>query len=453
MLQLLIKNGTCVNATGSFRADVAIANGKVVAMGHDLGLPAEDAIDATGQLVLPGVVDSHVHLPWPSASLDSVDDFSSGTTAAACGGVTTIIEYVVTNETGRLLPTLDQRLATATGSAFCDYTFHLILRKVTAETLSDMSQVVERGFPSFKIYTAYEGFHLSDGEILLAMQEARALDAVVSVHAEDGALVSFATNRLAAAGKVGIEHYPEAHPYAADLAGTRRIIDYAHYTGARVHIVHVNTGKGARMIRQARQAGLAITGETCPHYLIFEDSVYRSGQPEAHYFVLAPAIRTDEDRQGLWDALAVADLDCIATDHCPYTSPQKLQGVGDFRRVPGGAAGVETSLPLLYTYGVQAGRLSIQRLVELMSTNPAKIFGLFPQKGTIAVGSDADLAIYDPQTRATVQSKHLHSRTDHSLYDGMEVAGHVAWTILRGSVVAQNGQPATQAPSGQVLTR
>jgi dihydropyrimidinase len=453
MLQLLIKNGTCVIASGSFEADVAVAGGQVVALGRDLDLPTHETLDARGKLILPGVIDAHVHLPWPSASLDSVDDFASGTAAAVCGGVTTIIEYVVTDESGRLVPTLDDRLEAAAGNAYSDYSFHLILRKVTEQTPHEMAVVVEQGFPSFKIYTAYEGFHLSDGDILRAMGKAKELDALICVHAEDGAVVSFATDQLAAVGKTGIEYYPDAHPLAADLAGTGRIIEYARYTGARVHIAHVNTAAGARMISEARRSGLEITGETCPHYLMFHDDVYRTGQPEAHHYVLAPAIRTETDRLGLWDALAAGDLDCVATDHCPYTSTQKLQGQGDFRRVPGGAGGVETSLPLLYTYGLGEGRISLERLVQLASTNPAKLFGLFPRKGTIAVGSDADLVVYDPEGRSTIESSQLHSRTDHSLYDGIAVAGRVERTILRGVTVAQEGELVPAAPAGQVLRR
>lgn len=453
MVQLLIKNGTCVNPAGSFQGDIAVSAGTIVTIGQNLDVSAERTIDAGGKLILPGLIDAHVHLPWPSANLDSVDDFLSGTAAAVCGGVTTVIEYAVPDRSGRIIPTLDARLEAAAGNSHSDYSFHLILRKVTAETLGDMDQAVERGFPSFKIFTAYEGFRLSDDEILRAMARAKELGALVCFHAEDGALISFATEQLVQAEKTEIRHYPEAHPDTADLAGTSRVIAYAHHVGGRVHIVHVNTAEGTRMIRQARETGLEITAETCPHYLIFTDDVYRSGEPEAHYFVLAPAIRTEADRAGLWAALARGDLHSIATDHCPYTSEQKLQGQGDFRRVPGGASGVETSLPLVYTYGVRDGRFPVERLVELMSTSPAKIFNLYPRKGVIAVGSDADLVIYDKGGQSTIDSSRLHSRTDHSLYEGTKVLGKPDMTILRGAVVAQSGELVAPRPAGQLLRR
>lgn len=453
MVQLLIKNGTCVNPSGTFQADIAISGGTIVTIGQRLDVSAERSIDADGKLVLPGLIDAHVHMPWPSASLDSVDGFSSGTAAAVCGGVTTVIEYAVPDESGRIVPTLDARLEVAAANSHSDYSFHLILRRVTAETIGDMAQAVERGFPSFKIFTAYEGFRLSDDEILQAMARAKELGALVCFHAEDGALVSFATEQLVRAGKTEIHHYPEAHPCAADLAGTSRVIAYAQHIGGRVHIAHVNTAEGTQMIRQARESGLEITAETCPHYLMFTDDVYRSGEPEAHYFVLAPAIRTEADRAGLWAALGRGDLHSIATDHCPYTSEQKLQGQGDFRKVPGGASGVETSLPLVYTYGVRKGRFPVERLVDLTSTNPAKIFDLYPRKGVIAVGSDADLVVYDEKGQSRIDSSRLHSRTDHSLYTGTEVLGRPFMTILRGAVVAQNGELVAPEPIGRLQPR
>ena len=453
MLQLLIKNGTCVSPAGIFQGDIGVSDGIITTIGQRLDVPAERTIDACSKLVLPGLIDAHVHMPWPSANLDSVDDFLSGTAAAVCGGVTTVIEYVVPDESGRIIPALDARLGATRGNSHSDYSFHLILRKVTAETFRDMVRAVERGFPSFKIFTAYEGYRLSDGETLQAMAQAKELRALVCFHAEDGPLISFATDQLARAGKTEICYYPEARPFVADLSGTSRVIAYARHIGGRVHIAHVNTAAGARMIRQAREGGLEISAETCPHYLMFTEDVYRNGKPEAHYYVLAPAIRTGADREGLWAALALGELHSIASDHCPYTAEQKLRGRGDFRRVPGGASGVETSLPLVYTYGVRKGRFPVERLVELMSTSPARIFDLYPRKGAITVGSDADLVIYDEDGRSTIDSSRLHSHTDHSLYEGIEVLGKPVLTILRGAVVAQSGELVAPRPTGHLLRR
>jgi dihydropyrimidinase len=266
-------------------------------------------------------------------------------------------------------------------------------------------------------------------------------------------IVNEATEWLVQNGKTDIQYYPEAHPAAADESATHRIITYAKYLDARIHIVHVNTETAATMIGEAKRAGWSITGETCPQYLIFTEEDYRTGDPEANYFVLAPCIRTESDRLALWRAIESNELQMVATDHCPYTSAQKLENVGDFRNIPGGAGGIETSLPILYTYGVEKNRLSIPRLVEAMSTNPAKIFNLFPRKGIIAVGSDADLIIYNPLSETRISAKKLHSNTDHTIYEGLDVKGQVAKTILRGEVVSENGEPVVETPNGQYLSR
>jgi dihydropyrimidinase len=453
MLQMLIKNGICVNPSGEFHADIAISEGKIVHIGQALDHAAEQVMDAAGQFVMPGIIDTHVHLPWPSSAFDSVDDYISGSTAAMCGGVTTIIEYVVPDESGRILPALDKQMALAEDSSYVDFAFHAILRKITPQTLKEMGESVKRGITSFKVYTAYSGFQLGDEDILTILRKCKDLGALVCFHAEDGVIVNTATDWLAENGKTGIQYYPEAHPAAADVSATHRVITYAKYLNARIHIVHVNTGTAASMIGEAKRAGWPITGETCPQYLIFTEEVYSTGKPEAHYFVLAPCIRTESDRLSLWRAIDSNDLQMVATDHCPYASAQKLDNVGDFRKIPGGAGGIETSLPILYTYGVEQKRLPIPRLVEVMSTNPAKIFNLFPQKGIVAVGSDADLIIYNPNRETRISAGKLHSNTDHTIYEGLKVKGKIEKTILRGVVVSEKGEPAIEIPSGQYLDR
>jgi dihydropyrimidinase len=357
MLQLLIKNGTCVNPSGEFQADIAISEGKIVHIGHAINYATERVSDATGQLVMPGIIDTHVHLPWPSSAFNSVDDYSSGSTAAMCGGVTTIIEFVVPDESGRFLQALDKQMAAAERTSYVDFGFHAILRKVTTQTLEEMETSVRQGITSFKIYTAYSGFQLGDEDILTVLRKSKDLGALVCFHAEDGMIVNSATEWLVDNRKTDIQYYPEAHPKAADVSATHRIITYAKYLGTRIHIVHVNTGDAAYMIGEANRAGWPITGETCPQYLMFTEDVYRTGKSEANYFVLAPCIRTESDRLALWHAIDSDGLQMVATDHCPYTSTQKLENGSDFRKIPGGAGGIETSLPILYTYGVAQKRL------------------------------------------------------------------------------------------------
>jgi len=453
MLQLLIKNGLCVREDGILPADIAVQDGKIVAIDRDIRLPAQKTFDAENRFVLPGLIDAHVHLPWPSARFDSVDDYGSGTTAAVCGGVTTTIEYVVPDEQGCLTPSLQKQMEAASTAAFSDYAFHCIITRVNPGVLGEMAEAVQKGVVSFKIYTAYTGFRLGDEDILTVLDAAGRIGAVVCFHAEDGLLIDYATRQLVEQGCTDVAYYPSAHPKEADLGATYRIISYAKHLNSRIHIVHVNTREGAQMVGAARRAGYRITGETCPQYLMFTEDVFRSGQPEPSTFVLAPSMRTEADRQGLWEALANDDLQMVASDHCPYTLAQKMAAQRDFRSIPGGIAGVETSLPLVHTHGVHQNRFPIERMVALMSTNPARIFNLYPQKGTIAVGSDADLVVFDPQTRWSIQAAKLHSRTDHSVYEDVPVVGKPAATILRGEVVALDGEIVAEKPNGRFVTR
>lgn len=453
MVQLIIKNGTVINSNGIFYGDIAISDGKISMISQDIHLSAHRTIDAKGKFVLPGVIDSHVHLPWPSSSFNSVDDYTSGSTAAACGGVTTILEYAVPDESGRLLPTFNSRIDNSQNNSFVDFSLQMIIRKVIPETFQDMADLIKKGFPSFKIYMAYDGFRISDDDILKLMVAAKEMNALLCFHAEDGQLVNFATHNLIEEGLTDIKNYPEAHPREADIEATQRLIAYAEYTGARIHIVHVNTKEGATQIGEARRNGLRITGETCPHYLIFTEDVYKTGQPQASYYILSPAIRSDKDQTALWKAIANDDLQLIATDHCPYNKNQKIENLHDFSQIPGGASGIETSLQIIYTYGVKNNQIDLPKMVELMSTNPAKVFHLYPEKGIIAVGSDADLVIYDPNPISKIDAKKLHSNTDISIYQDMEVTGKPVFTILRGNIIAEDGKLTADEPLGKVIYR
>lgn len=453
MLQLLIQNGIIVNAEGIIEGDVAVEDGKIVQIGKDLDLQAKKVIDAAGKYVLPGVIDTHVHLPWPSSNFDSVDDFHSGTLAAVCGGVTTIIEYVIPDEGSDIITALDKEIAKAKGASFTDYSFHLIIRRVTKQTLAEMAEAARRGITSFKIYMAYSGFQLSDEDILTLLKTSRELKTLVCFHAEDGNLVNQAIQQMEQSGRTAIQYYPLAHPRAADIEATRRVIAYAKELEARIHIVHINTLEGAQMVAEARRSGFKVSGETCPHYLMFTQEVYQSGRPLAAFYILAPAIREQQDRDHLWQALRSGSISTIATDHCPYSTAQKTAGGDDFRNVPGGAGGIETSLPILYTYGVMAKKITLSQMVSLMSANPAKLFNLYPRKGAVAPSSDADLVIYDPAGHSLIDATKLHSKSDHTLFQGIEVGGHVETTILRGNVIVDGGNRVNQPPCGELLLR
>ena len=453
MASLLIKNGLCVTPQGEICADILVRDQKIARIAAGITDDADETVDAAGMIVLPGVIDTHVHMPWPSLGNDSVDDFRSGSIAGAHGGVTTILEYLVPEADGSMLPTLDKRLDEARTEAFVNYSPQMIIRHVVENTRPEMSEIVRRGFPSFKVFTAYSGLQLREGEIAELMRISKDLGALLCFHAEDGDVIQICTTELVNAGTVVMEHYPQAHPRQADAQATEMILKLAEATSARVHIAHVNTKEGAAMIRAARERGVNVTGETCPHYLMFTEEKYKTKTPEAAYYLVSPAIREEIDRSALWDAIRDDDLQQIATDHCPYSKAQKTANWRDLTKVPGGAGGIELSLPLLYTYGVHGEKFSLHRLAELMSTNPAKNFDLYPAKGLLAEGSGADIVLYDPSVEWQVSVDRLHSRCDISAYEGLRIQGKVKATIVNGKIVVRDGKLLSRSAEGKIVTR
>ena len=452
-MQLLIVNATCVNADGSFEADIAVDGGVIRALGRGLSFPAERVIDAQGKLVLPGTIDVHCHMPWPFGTVISGDDFASGTLAAACGGVTTVLDFVIPELGQSLTEALETKLAVSQGQAHVDYGFHIVVREANEANLDQVRHLVERGFPSFKVFMAYAGFCLGDKELLALLDRAAKSGAVVGVHAEGEALAQFHTQRLLNQGHRAIRYYPDSRPRICEVDAIGRIIAYARHLGVRLHIHHVSSREGVELIGKVRAEGMALSAETCPHYLVFTEEAYHQEGPQATYFVCSPPIRASEDREALWEGLAKGALTMVATDHCPYTVAQKTANPADFTVVPGGVAGVEMRLPILYTEGVGKGRFSLNRLVALAATNPARAFGLYPRKGVIAVGSDADLVILDPTRRSTLRAEALHMNTDHILYEGMPVEGFPLTTILRGRVLVEEGVFVGGKPSGELIRR
>jgi len=448
---LLIKNGLCVTPNGEIHADILITDGKIMRISPRVDETSDEVIDAGGFIVLPGVIDTHVHMPWPSAGNDSVDDFRSGSIAGAHGGVTTILEYIVPET--EMLQALDRRLEEARTEAFVNYSPQMIIREVTGNTALEMAEIVRRGFPSFKIFTAYDGFRLERNDVETLMNIGKKIGALLCFHAENGGVLQSCTTELIKAGRTGMEFYPSAHPREADVVATTMILELAEKTGARVHIAHVNTAEGAAMIQAARERGVRVSGETCPHYLMFTEEKYATGKPEATYYLISPAIRAEADRQYLWQSLSDDGLQQIATDHCPYSKSQKTTNWRDFSKVPGGAGGIELSLPILYTYGVHSGRFGLNRLAEVMSGNPARIFDLYPRKGALAEGSDADLVLYDPSSEWTVRAQDLHSCCDISIYDGVKLQGRVHATIVNGKIVVRDGKLISQTSVGEIVTR
>jgi dihydropyrimidinase len=452
-VDLIVKGGTLVTARESFRADIGVIDGKIAALSWDLnGGAGAQVLDATGHWVFPGGVDVHCHFPWPSKEVLSGDDMQSGTLAAICGGVTTVLDFVIPELGEGLTEALDRKLEKIKEGLYADYSAHICVREATQANLAQIAGLVKRGFPSFKIFMAYEGFRLEDREILHVMNTVREAGGIVCVHAENGLLADRATQQLVRVGRLSPDNYPDSRPAYCEYEAISRIIHYAHAVGVPLHIHHVSTGEGAALISAARRRGQQLSAETCPHYLLFTDEAYRVGDVEATYLVCAPPLRNLRDQVALWKALASDALSIVATDHCPYSRAQKAAGVADFTRVPGGTAGVETRWPLLFTEGVAAGRLTPERLSAVWALNPARAFGLHFRKGRLSLRADADLVVVDPERKSTLSAKTLHTNADYSVYEGKQVKGFPVTTVLRGKVVVRDGQPVGR-PYGDVILR
>ena len=453
MKTLLIKGGTLVLEDGPKVADLLVENEKISLIQQEIQIENAQVIDARDKLVLPGGIDVHVHLPWPTGTHISSDDFYTGTKAAAFGGVTTIIDYVIPEGEESLRDALKRKQAGSKENAWVDYSFHLNLRGDLSNKLPEVQELVEAGYPSFKVFMAYEGFRLPDQDILESMQAVAQAGGMLTVHAENGFLADFLTRNFVREGKKALSNYPLTRPALCETEAIQRVLAYARVTGAKVHIHHVSTGLGAEMIKAAREEGMPVSGETCPQYLVFSDLDYAGDPAKAASLVCAPAIKSPADRQALWEALADESLSAVATDHCPYTREQKEANLDDFTKVPGGMAGVETRLPILYTEGVLKDRISLTRFAQLWATEPARIFGLYPRKGVLAVGSDADITIIDPGQKITISAENIHMNTDCLPYEGYELSGLAESVILRGSPLIKAGILAGTSPTGKTVAR
>jgi dihydropyrimidinase len=440
---LLIKQGEIVTAAERYVADLYVAGGKVLAIGPDLERRSakDEVLDASGRFVFPGFVDPHVHLALPVGGTVSADDFETGTAAGIAGGTTTIVDFVVPDRGQSLLEALRTWRERAKNSV-ADYAFHMGVSGWDGRTAAEMREVVtEHGIPSFKVLMAYKGtLMVDDGELFQVMKHAAKLGAVVLVHAENGEAVAALQQELRARG---------------DLEATHRALVLAKLHGTEVYIVHMTCREAVDELARARAAGERCYGETCPQYLLLDDTVFAKPDFEAAAYVCSPPVRPAGrgHQEALWQGLAGGVLDTVGTDHCPFTMEQRRLGQDDFTRIPGGLPGIEDRLQLLYTYGVCEGRFDLQRMVAVGSTNPARIFGLYPRKGEIAVGSDADLVLYDPTTASVRSARTHHSKCDRNPYEGFAVKGSPTHVIVNGRVCYAGGRLDVERGAGRFLAR
>jgi dihydropyrimidinase len=448
---LVVRGGTIVTATDRFPGDIGVRAGRIVAIGEALP-QGEREVDARGLQVLPGGIDVHTHLDIDLGGMRSIDDFESGTAAAACGGVTTICDYAWQEKGWSLAQTVEAWKVRALDRAHIDYAFHVVVNDVNEARLAEIPRLAASGYPSFKVFMIKE-FGISDAALLQVLRASRDAGAVVNVHAENSDILDLAVADMLAAGRWDPRYYAESRPALAEAEATRRAIDYAEAVDAEIYVVHMSCRDAVEAVRAARRRGLRVWGETRPIYLGLTQERYDVGGVEAAKVIGAPPLRTAEDQAALWDGLRTGDVHAIGSDNCSWTVEQKAVGAEDFRKAPYGVPGLETEMRVIYSEGVAKGRISIHTFVAAFSTNPARIFGLYPQKGTIAVGSDADLVLFDPRRTETVDERRLHSRARYDPFQGFQITGVPVLTIARGEVVARDGELLSRPGRGKHLLR
>jgi dihydropyrimidinase len=452
----VIKNGTVVTATDTYASDVGIVGDKIVVIAQSL--PVEGAakvLDAAGCLVMPGGIDVHTHLDMPFGGTVSADDFETGTIAAAYGGTTTLIDFAIQNKGQTLRQAWDAWMKKADGKAAIDYAFHCIITDLPDARVEEMKDLVREGVSSFKLFMAYPGvLMLDDASIFRAMSAAGQCGGLICMHAENGGVIDVIVKRALAEGKTAPKYHALTRPTTAEGEATARAIAMAEMAGAPVYIVHLSCNDALEKVREARDRGLPAYAETCPQYLYLSIDNFDVPGFEGAKYVFTPPLREKWHQDKLWQGLAQDDLQVVSTDHCPFCyKEQKELGKNDFTKIPNGGPGIEHRLSLIYSGGVHGKRFSANRFVQLVSTAPAKLFGLYPRKGTIAVGSDADIVVFDPAREEVISAKTHHMRVDYSMFEGIRVTGVPRTVLSRGRVIVDRGQFTGRPGSGQFLKR
>jgi len=452
-MKILIKNGIVVNADNIKSLDIRCIDGSIVELGTGLKAQGDEKIiDARDFLVFPGGIDPHVHMQLPTGLGTSSDDFHSGSIAALIGGTTTIIDFVTPEKGQSLSETIALRKKEAEDSVI-DYSFHVSpieWRKGMANEISDC--VDHEGLRSFKAYMAYkDSIGLEDEALEKVMNSIAKSNGILAVHCELGDEIEELRSAFAEKECLSPEYHALSRPAELEALAVKRLIGFVEKTNCTLYIVHVSSAKSLEYIQEARDQKLPVHAETCPQYLMLDDSKYKLSYEEASKYIMSPPLRKTEDNEALWQALGSGLIQTVGTDHCPFTSEQKKQGLVDFRKIPNGAGGVEHRLSLLYTYGVLQKRISLQQFVGLTSTNAAKIFGLFPQKGHIGIGSDADLLIWDPNSTSKINAANHHMQCDFNIYENMEIQGNPAMVISNGKILVNDNKATFSNQQGRFL--
>ena len=457
-MSVLIKNGRVITAVDDYMGDVYIENETVSLIGKNLEVEADEVIDASGKYLFPGGLDPHTHLDMPFGGTTSADDFETGTRAAAHGGTTTLIDFAIQTKGHSTLEALDTWHAKADGKTAIDYGFHMIVTDLEDNRVHEMKMLADAGVTSYKLFMAYPGvLYVDDGTIYRAMRQAGENGTVVCMHAENGIVIDEIVKIALAEGKTEPKYHAMTRPTRMEAEGVHRAISIAEVAQVPVYIVHLSSSDALEQVMLARNRGVHAFAETCPQYLFLDDSYYEQEGFEGAKYVMTPALREKWNQDELWKGLRFGDLQSISTDHCPFCfKDQKTLGINDFSKIPNGGPGVENRMSLVYNGGVNSGRISLNKFVELTSTAAAKTFGLFPKKGTIAVGSDADIVIFDPHRKETISIKNActhHMRVDYNAYEGFEVTGFTETVLSRGKIIINKCEYVGKKGDGRFLKR
>ena len=457
-MSILIKNGRIITAVDDYMGDVFIENETITHIGKSLDMEADEILDASGKYLFPGGLDPHTHLDMPFGGTVSADDFETGTRAAAHGGTTTLVDFAIQTKGQSTLKALDTWHAKAEGKTAIDYGFHMIITDLEDDRVHEMKMLADEGVTSYKLFMAYPGvLYVDDGTIYRAMRKAGENGTVVCMHAENGIVIDEIVKRALAEGKTEPKYHALTRPTRMEAEGVHRAISIAEVANVPVYIVHLSSSDALEQVMLARNRGVHAFAETCPQYLFLDHSYYEQEGFEGAKYVMTPALREKWNQDELWKGLRFGDLQSISTDHCPFCfKDQKTLGIDDFSKIPNGGPGVENRMSLVFNGGVNSGRISLNKFVELTSTAAAKTFGLFPKKGTIAVSSDADIVIFDPNRKETISVDNScthHMRVDYNAYEGFEVTGFTETVLSRGKIIIKDCEYMGKKGDGQFLKR
>ena len=452
-MKTLIKNGRIITPSDDYVADILIEDETIKAIGKDMAVQVDELIDASGMLVMPGGIDPHVHLEMPFMGTFSSDTYETGTRAALYGGTTTVIDFILQKQGNSLRSALDEWSGRATGNAVGDYSFHMAVTDFNDSTKQEIKEMIAEGITSFKTFMAYKGaLMIDDRQMIGLMEEVKKEGGMVTVHATNGDMIDYLVQKNVQTGNRAPLYHYLSQPEVTEAEASERFVDMINFTGCPGYIVHMTCEGALNAVRNATRRNQNLFVETCIQYLVLDASLYEQDFDGAKW-VMSPPLREKKDQATLWAGINQGLVQVVATDHCPFTWEQKQMGKDDFSKIPNGHPAIEHRMELLYSEGVNKGKISLNKYVEVTSTNPAKIFGMFPKKGTIAVGTDADIVIFDPNKKHTISASSHHMNTDYSGYEGWELTGKVKTVLLRGKMVVDDNKCLVEKGYGQFVKR